>query len=277
MYYEFKNAFFFSVSGKDAKRYINARITNDINLLESSNVIQTAILNAQGKTKGLFSVLKNDDNYIFISENGENSEVIKAFKQFIVADQVNVELLDYKLFHIDILNFKSSLNFKYSKNRTNQNGIDIIVTNAEEQNTLKTELEKLSEYSKDEFNFLRTKNRNLTFKELEDLFFPEAELINAYSTNKGCYCGQEAVEMVLARGKLPAIIVSAIGDQDLTKVNSNKIFKDKEKTIEIGAFIGEASFSKDNNKTSFFIRLRKEREVEHFFLDNEAKLSLNKI
>lgn len=256
MYFINDKAFAFRVNGEDSKRYINARITNEINLLDEKQSISAGILDAKAKTQGYFEIFKQDDEYLFISEGGEVETVVKAFKQFIVADRVTVNLEKIKLFNV-INASKNLTNFSLSY-KVNDITTFVLLDDKDSKDFLK-ELSEFNhfELSKEEYNFKRMENNKLSFEEeLESIFFPEAELVKSYSTNKGCYTGQEAVEMVLARGKLPAILKYCILERKVEINKKTKVFEDKECSTEIGSVLNIA-YSNEEKKTALLLRLRK--------------------
>ncbi|MFM7702819.1 MAG: folate-binding protein, partial [Alphaproteobacteria bacterium] len=51
------------ISGDDAKSFLQGLITNDINLLETKNLIYSANLNANGKYFADFFIFKKKENY----------------------------------------------------------------------------------------------------------------------------------------------------------------------------------------------------------------------
>lgn len=265
MYYINKNAFAFRVGDKDAKRYINARITNDINLLENEDSISAAILDSRGKTQGYFEIFKQGEEYLFISEGGEAKNIVEAFKQFIVADRVSLSPENIKL--VNVIGACEKLSEFSLKYQVNEIKTFILL----EKNNLETFLVELKkdnhkELNKEEYNYRRIDNNKLSFEEeLENIFFPEAEIINSYSTNKGCYTGQEAVEMVLARGKLPAILKYCIVNGKIEVSKKTKVFEDKDNNKQIGSVLNFA-FSNQEQKTALLLRLRKtpaEVFIEH--------------
>ena len=59
-----KNRGLISVSGEDAKDYLQNIITNDINKVSKSSSVFSALLSPQGKYLFDFFVIKNDEGYL---------------------------------------------------------------------------------------------------------------------------------------------------------------------------------------------------------------------
>lgn len=221
-----KNALIFKITGRHAERYLNARLSNNVKNLNLQQGQFAACITAQGRTQVYGAVLKVDDGYLYLVDGGDATEVKQHIRQFIVADQVDVEDLssEYQVIHLLFktedsnllkstiplpnlsaeLKIDQNLDFISStRKRSVQIGIDLICKNSEACNKVLSELQNHSakEFSLSELAYLQIKAGVVTYpNELKDIFFPEAQLDAAISDNKGCYCGQEAVEMVsLAR------------------------------------------------------------------------------
>ena len=91
-YFQVTDAIILSVSGRDARRYLNSRLTNNIKTLADGEVVSAGLLTPQGKTKAVFQVLSlGQDQFFLICDGGDRAKVMAATRQFIVADRVVVE------------------------------------------------------------------------------------------------------------------------------------------------------------------------------------------
>ncbi len=221
-------AIFLEVSGRDATRYLNARLTNDIKRLIPLNYCQAAALNPQGRTEGFFNIYKLEDGreqrYFMLCQGGDSEKVVAALKRYIVADRVNVTDLSksYCIIHVYDRNLCLSNNetaalsgsqFAYSSGllialaqHSKIPGIDIIVENSGKSEILaRLEGESYIRIDEVQAELLRIKAGIPAYpSELnEHSLFAEAKISTAISFNKGCYCGQEVMEKVDSYGRLP--------------------------------------------------------------------------
>jgi folate-binding Fe-S cluster repair protein YgfZ len=91
-FFTIPSAIILEVSGLDAPRYLNARLTNDIKkLLKPDRALVAAALTPQGRTQGLFLVSGDVGSKVLLAcDGGLKEEVVEAFKKYIVADRVQV-------------------------------------------------------------------------------------------------------------------------------------------------------------------------------------------
>lgn len=288
-YYHFSQATILRIHGADAKRYLNARLSNDVTLCSNTQALQAAILTAQGKTEGYGTLFQDDDAYYFYCAEGSSEDITTALGRFIVADQVTVEQAHaLSLIHCvfleksveDVLS-TSVLSTPYVVQRNhnqifipckriNTPGYDILIKNEHREDFLKT----LSNnggtaIAPSDFHFLRITASEVTFPyELNDkLLFSEAQLDQAVSFSKGCYVGQETLEMVAARGKLPAVLRSFTArscTQDFTGANA---FLDPEEKEKVGSVVSYATNQKEN-ACACFVRMKSaHKDLEHIFIN----------
>lgn len=200
-------AFVIGVTGKDCMRYLNARLTNNIKSLKPNTAILSAALTATGKTEGLFSVLKEDDtSFILVSDGGEKVEVLSALKKFIVADRVNVEILDLCVLHVfDTLEVQSNSIFKkiIPIKKGKIQGYDCLVSKDQLDPAIKILAESGSHVELKDYHVNRILGGVPSFPiEISpSTLFIESGYTEAISFTKGCYVGQEVVEKVASMGK----------------------------------------------------------------------------
>jgi folate-binding protein YgfZ len=273
--YKFPNPVIIKVSGKDSTRYLNARLSNDLKKLANNNHIKAACLTANGRTLGYFEVFKNNEDYILFCTGGDKQNLINAVRQFVVADRVTVtELENYTFFHlagvlseienlisINISNsFQSFDNncFLLRNNRLGNTGFDLLVPN---DSQLYPKLMESKNLNEERFNFLRISHGTLSFPEElnEENLFAESGLKEAVAFNKGCYVGQEVIEMIDARGTLPYIIKQFELNSIEDIKSEEDVYEDAEQTKKIGTII---SVAKDlpQNKTIGFLRIKNKNE-----------------
>ena len=200
----------FKAAGKDAERYLQARLTNDIKSLPVGSHCLAACLSPQGKTEGLYIVYKESpESFQLLATAGESEQLLAGLKRFLVADQLTIEKTNGVKFaylstehatHIvsDDCIMIHSLCF-------NPHLSAIIAKEAEIEKLLAKKLEPLNS---EEYLYYQLSNKQLEFpKQIKaDSLFVEYGIYDAISSTKGCYTGQEVVERVISLGKLPAKI-----------------------------------------------------------------------
>ena len=223
----------FRVSGADSQRYLQGRITQDISSLAAGEAVKSLILNPQGKILGQFFLLKNADDFLLFSDKLAPESIpqfISDLLQFKVADRIEVEHLTDKtlvtiqgknalkcLQNADIEEVGDKL---FSHTVDHQEGEITVLNNPRGEKTgfdLLVEKEKKSIISPvfgASADLTGTEKDYEAFRicrgipQMQSEFAlraipPEFDLSNVVSFSKGCYAGQEVVEMAIARGKPP--------------------------------------------------------------------------
>jgi folate-binding protein YgfZ len=176
------------VIGKDSKRYLNSRLTNNIKDLQINDSIHSAMINAQGKCQGIFDVLCiSNEEFIIFNSFQDKEKIVKDLKQFLVADRVVVEDISEKLEDnsFDKAKIKSLYYYDVLKN----NSYDYLL-------------------------YLRVKNSYPIWGSeiFESTSIAELDYKKYCSFTKGCYVGQEVVERVDAMGKSPYFILPFVAE-----------------------------------------------------------------
>ncbi|MCO6431055.1 MAG: hypothetical protein J5J00_09365 [Deltaproteobacteria bacterium] len=229
LYFEIPSPIIFAVSGRDSTRYLNARLTNDIKTIPIAGMQEAAMLSPQGRTEGIFKVVKlAAEEYLLICDGGSIEGVESALKRYLVADRVDVSRPSgLKAFHFistdsaaAILKERADLPkqgaaailesprlIAYQIQRSYSIGVDVIVSSQGESLLKDIEL-KASLISEAERQLLRIKAGIPSFPEElnSDYLFAESGLERLVSRSKGCYVGQEVLERVSAIGKVPRLL-----------------------------------------------------------------------
>jgi folate-binding protein YgfZ len=222
------------ISGKDATRYLNARLTNDIKKLKQHEWCEAAALSPQGRIEGYFTVIactpEPQASYIVWCDGGNHSEILSAFIRYKVADRVDITNCSdqYILYHATGTDVEAALNklqitrpsneretslvltpetqsissVALTKKRHVLSGIDILILRNEpcifegEQLTVAQQLKERAYALKPQFP------DELSY----DLLFASTPLKHAVSFTKGCYAGQEVVERIDAQGRVPSVL-----------------------------------------------------------------------
>jgi folate-binding protein YgfZ len=226
-YFHFDSATILHVSGKDAARYLNARLTQDFKSMAAGEFRLGAALTPQAKTQALFGINKlSADEAVLIADSGDRATLLQAFRQYLVADRVVVaersneqalvhvlgeqrELLDLlQLAELPPANrFLTNAGVTViHRKRGPESGFDLILPLSDKQM-----LERAgTALSTDEMRLMRFQIGMPNFpEELNDrALFMESGLRSALAFNRGCYVGQEVVEKVDAIGKLGRQLVA---------------------------------------------------------------------
>ncbi|HMO01820.1 MAG TPA: hypothetical protein PKD37_02165 [Oligoflexia bacterium] len=259
-YIELKPLHLWWVIGKDAERYLNARLTNNIKLLKTGDYCLAAALSAQGRTEGLFVVVRQEDKFIVYTVGGEKEKTFASLRKFVVADRVEFfdKSAEHRLFHVierdgsesklekELFLLKESGGgttsfLSLSIDRAEAGGRDILT---DFDFDFKSQI-CASPITFEEFEFLRIKNKRPAFpSELnESSLFLEGGWSEPIAFNKGCYIGQEVVEKITAIGEAPRVL------KVLCFANcSHKISADERVCNDSGEIIGKIVSSATDSK-----------------------------
>ena len=218
LWYHFPHAVVCRASGKDARRYLNNRLSNDLRTLSHPESTIAAALTAQGKVQGLYTVfVTKDDAFLLVCDGGARQALFAALGKFIVADRVSLEDLSssWILIHtlaredqVDALvrEFEPGSVFIRRCQRLAGGGCDILIsTKCPEESLRVIETRLGSPLSTEEYRFQRISRGRPSFPEEihEGVILTECGMRDAVSFAKGCYVGQEVIERSDAIGKLP--------------------------------------------------------------------------
>ncbi len=218
----------FRLFGADVGRYLHGRVTQDIKKLAVGAGARSLVLTPQGRIQGQMLVLRRGEDFLIISDPLPDAEAredfIRAVLQFKVADDVKVEertpnlcvvsvvgplmaerltttLPEENFFHLETELYGIPVTFVRHQ-RGKLDGVDILVEH-ERSFPLLAALRSIPEASATVFEMIRIAERvPVMGADLsENVLGPEIKLDELASFNKGCYAGQEVVEMATARGR----------------------------------------------------------------------------
>lgn len=223
-----------SLTGRDAERYLQARLTNDLRLLSPGHFCEAAALTPQGRTEAFCAVLKRSaQDFLLLCESDRRDELYSAIKRFLVAERVEIKDVssDFSATHVfcsdtaklqelaviphldrtaplDEVRERDGV-YAFPRRRTTEQGWDIVAPlsrSPEIQSTLTAA--GLAERTADEQLLLRLRAGIPSFPEEinADRLFSESGLMHAVSFTKGCYTGQEVVAKIDALGKTPRVL-----------------------------------------------------------------------
>ena len=238
-----------SISGKDAREYLQNIITNDINKVSKTSSIFAALLNPQGKYLFEFFIIKSKNGYFLDCDNKVAEELIKNLHKYKLRSQIEIKDLSSE-FVIGVINldkFNEIQNLEKNKNDTilyKESPVFIdsrrkelgarILANIEKLNLAIKELNLKKSDIKTYLN--HAYHYGVPVKGLEHLkeklFGLEANLekLNGIDFKKGCYIGQENTARMKLKNKLrrrlmPIKVEGKINIGSEIMFNNNKIGK----------------------------------------------------
>jgi len=208
-----------SVSGSDSASFLQNVITNDINKLNESNSLYSALLTPQGKYLYDFFILKREKNYLIDCESETAENLLSCFQKYklnaniefknITSDN-SVAIITYKKFQQ--IQKNNVVDIVFSDPRTNLMGARII----SKLEKLNLAIKKLGLKLTDQEQYFETAHAlGLPIKGLRnlqnqifalELNFEEIGAIRKASDKnnfkKGCYIGQENTSRMKLGNKL---------------------------------------------------------------------------
>jgi folate-binding protein YgfZ len=216
-WFHFRNAVAFKVAGKDARRYLNNRLSNDLRSLGDGQSVVAAALTAQGRVEALFTVFVSAaDVFYLVSDGGNRQALFAAVTRFVVADRVSVEDISTSVAYLHISGSSSpdedmprptpdTLIFSRRSTRLDEFGVDVLCVGDPEDIISSVQASLGKPLGESEYRLFRIKHGTPVFPdEVNDqVILTECGLREAVSFSKGCYVGQEVIERIDAIGKLP--------------------------------------------------------------------------
>ena len=223
-----------SITGDDAKEYLQNIITNDINKVSKINSIFAALLSPQGKYLFDFFVIKDSEGYLIDCDGKSVKELVVNLSKYKIRSKVEIKDLSSN-YVVGVMNFdnfkiiqkelgKQETTLEYRESpifvdpRDNDLGARII-----------SPLEKLYLTIK-KLNLKIVKNKSYIEKAFlkgipveglnnlkEQLFGLEInfEKLNAIDFKKGCYVGQENTARMKLKNKIRRQLMSIKTEKDL--------------------------------------------------------------
>lgn len=228
----------FRVTGRDSRRYLHNRLSQEIRSLQPGRETIAALLTAQGRVECVFLVVcEREDTFLLISDGGEASSIQGALKRFIVADRVSIEEIsasEVNLVHIalDKEQTKTALSSELkielrivSRPRIGQKGSDLIVIGVTREELVTFLTSRFGgQLTKSHYDILRWRAGCAVFPDEinESGMLLEYGLREAVSFTKGCYVGQEVVERSDAIGRAPRQLKRvALRGADMVRVGAS--------------------------------------------------------
>ena len=196
-----------SLSGKDAEKFLQNVITNDIAQLKSEIAIYSALLNPQGKLSNHFILFKIDNKIHLLVDDSLKHDLItkinlyKLKMEVVVKQESDLNCIFFK--NTNKINFDKQIIFKDP--RIKQLGNYLICSNDHIKNLSSN---KNFKFNKQDHYYELLNNFGMVdecLKNLKEKYFSlECNLkeLNAISFDKGCYIGQENTARMNLKDKI---------------------------------------------------------------------------
>ena len=237
-----------SVTGADAKSFLQNIITNDVNKVSKYNSAFSAIFTPQGKYLYEFFLIKSEDKYFLECDNEFTSEIVEHLSKFKLRSKIEIknQTSEYVVGIISLDKFKeiqTTEDKDYETVSYRGNPVFIDPRTKELGARILSSLEKLHlTIKKLNLKIINSKNYLnkahmcgvpiIGIKNLKNqLFGLEAnfEELNAIDFKKGCYVGQENTARMKLKNKLRKRLLPIKTDQEI-KAGSELLFEN----IKIG-------------------------------------------
>jgi folate-binding protein YgfZ len=217
-WYPLSQAVVCKASGKDARRYLNNRLSNDLRSLAYPGSALAAALTAQGKVQGLYTVFATrDEAFLLACDGGARQALFAALGKFIVADRVSLEDVSNAWAFVHLIAseeearslaqlFGSESVYMRLSRRLGESGFDLLLPSPSIEETLRVVGDRLgTPMTSADYQLTRLRQGQPTFPDEinEGVVLTECGTRDAVSFTKGCYVGQEVIERSDAIGKLP--------------------------------------------------------------------------
>jgi folate-binding protein YgfZ len=301
-YFEFSNPIILEVLGRDSTRYLNARLTNNIQALTPGLGCLAAALSPQGKTEGLFSVLcLEEKRYLLFCTGGDRQRILSAFKRYIVADRVEVKDRsdEFGAVHLfahgekplqEILHSLAvrgpllTAEFSFvatealiviSSVRASNLGYDLLAPRAALEKLLHVCAAELGPNLTDEEKRrerILANRPEFPSEVREESVFTEAPLRFAVSFTKGCYTGQEVIEKIDSHGKTPRVLSRFSIQAEKRIALGTPVFRSSADGtgIAIGEVVSSAFDTKTGQTLGFFSMKSREAGSSNFEITIEG-------
>ena len=201
-----------SVSGSDSASFLQNVITNDINKLNESSALYSALLTPQGKYLHDFFILKHEKNYLIDCESEALENLLSCFQKYKLNSNIefknitsdnSVAIIAYKKFQQ--IKKNDIVDIVFSDPRTNLMGARII----SKLEKLNLAIKKLGLKLTDQEQYFETAHDLCLpikgLKKLQNQIFPlelNFEEEKGIDFKKGCYIGQENTSRMKVGNKL---------------------------------------------------------------------------
>ncbi len=295
-YLLFEEPLIIEVAGIHARRYLNSRLTLNVERINEGEAGRGAALTPQGKVEALVDVAcLSKRSFLVINATGSPELAWEGVIRYKVAERADFNKLEgAQLIHVVApvpIELSQRAFFSLPKVRLGGEGADLCFRDRGEFEEAIQELGlEVKEVSSEDYFAARVfagqPALGLDFPELT--LFPEVLGFEGYiSTNQGCYPGQEVIERVTALGKPPRRIVRFVLTEPVDRDSSKTLFMKgaDQAAVKLGEVTRLVTFSEPNKSLElpqvvkglpiygFGFGFVKNREFEDLFM-GEAPLAV---
>ncbi|MDP6125774.1 MAG: aminomethyltransferase family protein [Candidatus Latescibacteria bacterium] len=228
-------------TGDDQVEFLHVMVTNDISALSNVQGTYSTLLTDKGKMVADFVVISLDETMWLITDSARAPALIEHLDRYIIADDVELERLELVVLSLQgpkageivsgaagglvppkrpfdhaALEIGGQQITVVANDRTCLGGYDLLMSadSAEAVWELLTTGDGVCPAGMDALNILRTEAGTPWFGvDMTEKTIPlEAGLVNAISTSKGCYLGQETIVRILHQGHVNRKLVGLLPD-----------------------------------------------------------------
>ncbi|MEN9846080.1 MAG: hypothetical protein RIS36_1227 [Pseudomonadota bacterium] len=245
----------FKVTGKDARRYLNNRLSQDLRNLSTGDSLVAGALSPQGRVEGLYTVyVRADEIFYLVSDGGERQTLFAALGRYIVADRVSIvdcssEALVGHIAGAALPDLGGAVtSCAHACARLGVEGEDFLILTDKILDTQASLLQHLDgALSMSEYDLKRFEAGFAQYPtEINDsMILTEGGLREAVSFQKGCYVGQEVIERSDALGKLPRRLERIVfGGSDPLPLQASVVGKESNPIGKIVSSIVDSAHNK---------------------------------
>lgn len=282
MFIQFPSAICIEVSGPQAARYLQNRLSNEVkSLTAGAGCCYAAALSAQGKIEGLFVVLAlSQDRYLLICEGGNPQILLASLARFKVAERVEFSDVSAKYAVLRWENYSQSElqrifpglssapapgafaavtgNLIASTRGLCGDALLCIIPTETAAMAISLLRSLTHELAGDKLQVARVRANHPAFpQELgQGLLLAEADLSHAVSFTKGCYVGQEVVAKIDAIGRAPRRLLPFAAPGEDLSIASSAITKAGDPSGRVVGEVVNVIFDPTAGETVGFLILR---------------------
>ena len=240
-----------SITGEDAKEFLQNIITNDIEKVDKNNSIFSALLSPQGKYLHEFFIIHVEKGYLVDCDNKSKEDLISNLSKYKLRSKVDLKDLssDYVIGIINLEKFneiQSEIDKSTNTMIYRESPLFIDPRKKELGGRIVSSLEKL--YLTIKRLNLKIIDNSIYFNHAHDLGIPEKGLVNlkdqlfgleanfeelnAIDFKKGCYVGQENTARMKLKNKLRRRLLALKTNEEI-KIGENLNFGE----IKIGKIL----------------------------------------
>ena len=233
-----------SISGEDAKEYLQNIITNDINKVSKSRSVFAALLTSQGKYLFDFFVIKNGKGYLLDCDGNSTKDLISNLSKYIIRSKVEIKDLssnyvigvinfeNFKMIQKELGNQETTLEYRESPIFVDPRDSDLGARIVSPLEKLYLTIKKLNLKVVENKSYLKKAFlKGIPIEGLNNLqnqlFGLEInfEKLNAIDFKKGCYVGQENTARMKLKNKIRRQLMSLKTEKNI-KIGDEIKFKD---------------------------------------------------